>query len=88
MKRNTIRREDEPVVKRNRFDSASDSFDPQFIRKEETTIPVMLTFKKFLATQDDSLTDEEAIEKYKEYKLEFKRQEYEKYFQQHRDEEW
>ncbi|KAI1724317.1 arsenite-resistance protein 2 domain-containing protein [Ditylenchus destructor] len=88
MKRNTIRREDEPVVKRNRFDSASDSFDPQFIRKEETAIPVMLTFKKFLATQDDSLTDEEAIEKYKEYKLEFKHQEYEKYFQQHRDEEW
>jgi len=48
----------------------------------------MLTFRKFLATQDESLTDEEAISKYKDYKLDWKRQECEKYFQAHKEEEW
>uniref|UniRef100_A0A915CNK4 Serrate RNA effector molecule homolog n=1 Tax=Ditylenchus dipsaci TaxID=166011 RepID=A0A915CNK4_9BILA len=82
------RREEEPIMKRNRFDAASDSFEPAFVRKEENSTPVMLTFKKFLCTQDESLSDEEAITKYKEYKLEFKKQECEKYFQAHKDEEW
>ncbi|KAH7727903.1 arsenite-resistance protein 2 containing protein [Aphelenchoides avenae] len=89
MKRNFGgRREDEPTGKRNRFDSAADSYEPQFVRKEESSTPVMLTFKKFLATQDESITDEEAIAKYNDYKLEFKRQECEKFFQAHKDEEW
>lgn len=48
----------------------------------------MLTFKKFLATQDESISDEEAIAKYNDYKLEFAKQECEKYFQNHKDEEW
>ena len=48
----------------------------------------MLTFKKFLATQDESITDEQAISKYIDYKAEFKRQECERYFQAHKDEEW
>ena len=90
-KRSTRREDDFPnpsTNKRTRFDSASDSFEPQFIRKEETLSTVMLTFKKFLATQEETLSDEEAIAKYNEYKLEFKKQECEKYFQAHKDEEW
>lgn len=55
---------------------------------DEEPVPVMMTFKKFLATQDDSITDEEAIAKYSEYKLEFKRQELHKFFLAHKDEEW
>jgi hypothetical protein len=82
------RRDDESSAKRNRFDSASDTFEPQFIRKEESTTPGMLTFKKFLATQDDSLSDEEAVAKYNDYKLDYKRQECEKFFHAHKDEEW
>lgn len=104
MKRNFGgRRDDEPTGKRNRFESAAgmfsalvfscvnavlDSYEPQFVRKEESSTPVMLTFKKFLATQDESITDEEAIAKYNDYKLDFKRQECEKFFQAHKDEEW
>lgn len=86
------RRDDElpnsSLNKRSRFDSASDSFDPQFVRRDEIQALVMLTFKKFLATQDEVLSDEEAINKYNDYKLEFKKQSCEKYFQSHKDEEW
>ena len=50
---------------------------------------MLLTFRKFLNTQDDAiLTDEEAIAKYSEYKTEFMRQECERYFQAHKDDEW
>lgn len=75
--------------KRSRFDGV-DSYEPQFVRKEDPTgaIPQLLTFKKFLATQDESLSDEEAITKYTAYKMEFMRQECERYFQAHKDEEW
>lgn len=58
------------------------------VTTDEEPVPVMMTFKKFLATQDDSITDEEAIAKYSEYKLEFKRQELHKFFVAHKDEEW
>lgn len=88
VKRIPTRREDEFPAKRNRFDSASDSFEPQFNRSDENASPVLLTFKKFLATQDESITDDEAIAKYMEYKLDFKKQELDKYFQQHKSEEW
>lgn len=74
--------------KRTRFDSASDSFEPQFLRKEETQPAIMLTFKKFLLTQDEALNEDDAISKYNEYKLEFKKQDCEKYFQAHKHEEW
>jgi len=48
----------------------------------------MLTFKSFLTTQDDSISDEDAIKKYSEYKLEFKRQQLNEFFVNHKDEEW
>ena len=41
-------------------------------------------FKAFLATQDDSITDEEAASKYNEYKLEFRRQQLNEFFSNHK----
>lgn len=52
------------------------------------TQPQMLTLKQFLATQDDSISDSDAITKYNEYKLEFKRQQLNEFFVAHKDEEW
>ena len=50
--------------------------------------PTMMSFKAFLGSQDDTITDEEAIKKYAEYKLEFKRQQLNEFFVSHKDEEW
>lgn len=52
------------------------------------TQPPMLTLKQFLATQDDSISDDIAITKYNEYKLEFKRGQMNEFFVSHKDEEW
>jgi hypothetical protein len=52
------------------------------------TQPPMMTLKQFLATQDDSISDETAITKYNEYKLEFKRSQLNEFFVAHKDEEW
>ncbi|KAG8195771.1 hypothetical protein JTE90_004777 [Oedothorax gibbosus] len=52
------------------------------------TQPAMMTFKQFLASQDDSIDDQEAVKKYNEYKLEFKRQQINEFFLAHKDEEW
>ena len=69
--------------------SSSDSYDPVIrTTTEESPQRVMMTFKKFLATQDDNISDEDAIAKYSEYKMEFKRQELQKFFDGHKDEEW
>lgn len=62
-------------------DSAPPSGDIQ-------TQPVMLTLKQFLATQDDSISDSDAITKYNEYKVEFRRQQLNEFFVAHKDEEW
>merc|ERR1712204_71953 len=42
----------------------------------------------YLGTQDDSISDEDAVKKYAEYKLEFKRQQLNEFFVSHKDEEW
>merc|ERR1719312_964734 len=47
-----------------------------------------MSFKAFLQTQDDQISDEDAIKKYAEYKLEFKRQQLNEFFVTHKDEEW
>ena len=52
------------------------------------TQPTMMSFKTFLGTQDDTISDEEAIKKYAEYKHEFKRQQLNEFFVSHKDEEW
>jgi hypothetical protein len=38
--------------------------------------------------QDDSITDEEALAKYGEYKMEFRRQQLNEFFVSHKEEEW
>lgn len=48
----------------------------------------MMSFKAFLATQDDNISDSEAIEKYNDYKLEFQRQQLNEFFVAHKDDEW
>uniref|UniRef100_A0A914V1P4 Serrate RNA effector molecule homolog n=1 Tax=Plectus sambesii TaxID=2011161 RepID=A0A914V1P4_9BILA len=91
MKRPVGRRDEGGYApKRARMDGG-DTFDPQPRGEEGGQLappPVMMTFKRFLATQEDSITDELAIQKYQEYKLEFKRQELHKFFIAHKDEEW
>ena len=48
----------------------------------------MLTFKQFLATADDNISDEEAIKKFNEYKLDFKKTQINEFFLAHKDVEW
>nr|SVE75055.1 EOG090X04A7 [Daphnia dolichocephala] len=55
---------------------------------EFPTQPPMMSFKAFLAAHDDSISDEEAVKKYAEYKLEFRRQQLNEFFTSHKDEEW
>ena len=55
---------------------------------DDSVQPPMMSFKAYLTTQDDTITDEEAIKKYAEYKLEFKRQQLNEFFVNHKDEEW
>ena len=57
-------------------------------RDSDLVQPPMMTFKSFLTTQDDGISDEDAIKKYSEYKLEFKRQQLNEFFVNHKDEEW
>lgn len=52
------------------------------------TQPPMMSLKAFLITQDDNITDEEALTKYNEYKLQFKRNQLNEFFLAHKDEEW
>ena len=47
-----------------------------------------MSFKNFLAAQDDAITDDEAIRKFNEYKMEFKRQQLNEFFLAHKEEEW
>lgn len=68
------------------FDNSLGPEQPQ--NPDLQTQPAMLTLKQFLATQDDSISDSDAIEKYNEYKLEFKRQQLNEFFVAHKDEEW
>lgn len=69
-----------------RFDHSLGPEQPQ--NPDLQTQPAMLTLKQFLATQDDSISDSDAIEKYNEYKSEFKRQQLNEFFVAHKDEEW
>lgn len=55
---------------------------------EYQTQPAMQTFKAFLASQDDNITDDEAIQKYNEYKNDFKKQQINEFFLAHKEEEW
>ena len=49
---------------------------------------VLLSFKQFLAQQNDSIDEVEAVERYAEYKSEFRKKQVEEFFNEHKDEEW
>lgn len=52
------------------------------------TQPPMMTFKHFLSSQDDNITEDEALKRYSDYKIDFKKQQISEFFVQHKDEEW
>lgn len=58
------------------------------IELDYPTQPPMLTIKQFLLQQDDSISDQDAIKKYNEYKMEFKKNQITDFFLSHKDEEW
>lgn len=47
-----------------------------------------MTFKQFLASQDDNISDEEAMKRFNDYKMDFRKQQIKEFFLQHKDEEW
>ena len=56
--------------------------------KYNLSVLIEMFLQAFLATQDDTISDEDAIKKYADYKLEFKRQQLNEFFVSHKDEEW
>jgi len=48
----------------------------------------MMSFKQFLAQQDDNIDDMEAVQKYAEYKKDVKRRQLQLFFDKHKEEEW
>lgn len=48
----------------------------------------MLSFKHFLQEQDDNIEQEEAVKRYNDYKIEFKKTQIAEFFTAHKDEEW
>uniref|UniRef100_A0A673BZU7 Serrate, RNA effector molecule n=1 Tax=Sphaeramia orbicularis TaxID=375764 RepID=A0A673BZU7_9TELE len=45
-------------------------------------------FKEFLLSLDDSVDETEAVKRYNEYKIDFRRQQMQEFFLAHKDEEW
>ncbi|KAM6969820.1 serrate RNA effector molecule homolog isoform 2-T2 [Aplochiton taeniatus] len=49
---------------------------------------LMKSFKEFLLSLDDSVDETEAVKRYNEYKLDFRRQQMQDFFLNHKNEEW
>ncbi len=52
------------------------------------TQPPFLSFKLFLQQQNDDISDEEAIKRYNDYKMDFKKTQINNFFLEHKEEEW
>ncbi|KAG8430694.1 hypothetical protein GDO86_020125 [Hymenochirus boettgeri] len=50
--------------------------------------PVMKTFKEFLLSVEDTVDETEAVKRYNDYKVDFRRQQMQDFFLAHKDEEW
>uniref|UniRef100_A0A8C6PQT8 Serrate RNA effector molecule homolog (Arabidopsis) n=1 Tax=Nothobranchius furzeri TaxID=105023 RepID=A0A8C6PQT8_NOTFU len=50
--------------------------------------PIMKSFKEFLISLDDSVDETEAVKRYNEYKIDFRRQQMQDFFLAHKEEEW
>lgn len=48
----------------------------------------MMSFKQWLSAQTDDVGEEEAVERYNTYKLDYKRSAITKFFDGHKEEEW
>ena len=48
----------------------------------------MMSFKDFVIQQEDDVSEQEAVRRYHEYKVEFKRTQINDYFVLHKNEEW
>ena len=55
---------------------------------EYPTQPPMMSFKMFLSQQEDTISDQDAVKKYNEYKEDFRKQQMNEFFLAHKDEEW
>uniref|UniRef100_A0A6I8R3X4 Serrate, RNA effector molecule n=1 Tax=Xenopus tropicalis TaxID=8364 RepID=A0A6I8R3X4_XENTR len=53
-----------------------------------TPAPIMKTFKEFLLSLEDSVDETEAVKRYNDYKIDFRRQQMQEFFLAHKDEEW
>ncbi|KRZ10424.1 Serrate RNA effector molecule -like protein, partial [Trichinella zimbabwensis] len=90
-----LRPEYSPNASRRRrrdWDETADSFSSSRADENSTndghTLAPMMTFKQFLSSQDDMISDEEAIQKYQEYKTDYKKQLLHAFFMAHKDREW
>jgi len=52
------------------------------------TQPPMLSFKHFLQDQDDNIDQEEAVKRYNDYRIDFKKTQIAEFFTAHKDEDW
>ena len=52
------------------------------------TQPPMFSFKHFLQDQDDNIDQEEAVKRYNDYKIDFKKTQIAEFFTAHKDEDW
>lgn len=50
--------------------------------------PTMRSFKEFLLNMEDSVDETEAVKRYNQYKLDFRRQQLQDFFLQHKEQEW
>ncbi|XP_027866366.1 serrate RNA effector molecule homolog [Xiphophorus couchianus] len=50
--------------------------------------PSMRSFKEFLLNMEDSVDETEAVKRYNQYKLDFRRQQLQDFFIQHKEHEW
>ncbi|CDW52636.1 serrate RNA effector molecule [Trichuris trichiura] len=80
-----------PLNKRSRREWDDNTYDTSIRREEQNdnaSISPMMTFKQFLSSQDDYITDEEAMKKYQEYKLDYRKQQLHAFFLAHKEQEW
>ncbi|CAF90329.1 unnamed protein product [Tetraodon nigroviridis] len=50
--------------------------------------PTLKSFKEFLLNMDDNMDETESVKRYNQYKLDFRRQQLQDFFLQHKDQEW
>lgn len=50
--------------------------------------PVLMSFKDFMIKQEDDIDEDEAVRRYREYKVEFKRTQINDFFVLHKNKEW